>query len=213
MKQVYFNQLAIAIDSLSSCQRHLLLGRLQHPDAISAIIEHLEQQCQSDLRCPKCNHDQMFCESFKDQRKIPERPVSKRGNDNKKGAKWVPVLVARDRTAGEAGFVLKHFTLKNVEPHLLPPSNRDTVLYTDAYLTFETLTRKHHLEHKVLNARADERIKASVFPVQGVNNYHQRLKGWIQRFRVSPSDIYPTILAGSIRINQPSEFMADFIMV
>ncbi len=54
----------------------------------------------------------MFRESFKGQRKITERPVRKRGNDNKKGAKWMPVLVARDRSAGEADFVLKHFTLK-----------------------------------------------------------------------------------------------------
>jgi hypothetical protein len=56
MKQIDFNQLSIAIDSLRPCQRHLLLERLQHPDAIPAIIEHLEHQLQSDLRCPKCNH-------------------------------------------------------------------------------------------------------------------------------------------------------------
>ena len=59
MKQVDFNQLSIAIDSLSPSQRHLLLERLQHPDATPAIIEHLEQQLQSDLRCPTCNHDQI----------------------------------------------------------------------------------------------------------------------------------------------------------
>jgi hypothetical protein len=52
MKQVDFNQLAAAIDSLSPCQRHLLLERLQHPDAIPVIIEHLKQQLQSDLKCP-----------------------------------------------------------------------------------------------------------------------------------------------------------------
>jgi transposase-like protein len=312
MKQVDFNQLAIAIDSLSPCQRHLLLERLQHPDAIPAIIEHLEQQLQSDLKCPKCNHDQIHCwgtlkelqryrcrachktftaltgtplarlrkrefwmeyadsmlssealrkaaarchvhlstsfrwrhrflkladylntpvltgiveadqtmfrESFKGQRKIAKRPVRKRGNDNKKGAKWVPVLVARDRSAGEADFVLKHFTLKNVEQHLLPLLSRDIVLCTDAHLTFETLTRKHHLEHKVLNASAGERVKASVFHIQGVNNYHQRLKGWIQRFHGVATKYLPHYLGWfrwfdkhSSKINQPSDFMADFV--
>ena len=59
MKQVDFNQLVIAIDSLSPGQRQLFLERLQHPDAIPAIIEHLEQQLQSDLRSPKCNHNQI----------------------------------------------------------------------------------------------------------------------------------------------------------
>jgi len=58
----------------------------------------------------------MFRVSVKGQRKIAKRPIRKRGNDNKKGAKWVPVLVARDRSAGEADIVLKHFTLKNVDP-------------------------------------------------------------------------------------------------
>ncbi|EAZ97499.1 hypothetical protein [Marinobacter sp. ELB17] len=79
----------------------------------------------------------------------------------------MPVLVARDRRAGEADFVLKHFTLKNVEQHLLPLLNRDIVLCTDGHLTFETLTRKHHPEHKVLNASVGERVKASVFHIQG----------------------------------------------
>tara|TARA_R110001583_G_scaffold3402_3_gene21941 strand:+ start:4335 stop:4592 length:258 start_codon:yes stop_codon:yes gene_type:complete len=37
----------------------------------------------------------MFRDSFKGQRKIAERPVRKRGNDNNKDAKWVPVLVAK----------------------------------------------------------------------------------------------------------------------
>ncbi|WP_177313710.1 IS1595 family transposase [Marinobacter gelidimuriae] len=264
------------IDSLSPCQRHQLLEHLQHPKAIPAIIEHLEQRLQSQLKCPTCNHDKvyrwgilkglqryrcrgctktftaltgtplaclrkrelwmeyatsmlnsealrtaarrckirldtsfhwrhrflkladylnakalsgiveadqtLFCESFKGQRKIIERPVRKRGNDNKKAAKWVPVLVARDRNSSEADFVFKHFTLKNVEQHLLPLLSQDIVLCTDAHLTFESLANKHHLHHKVLNVSAGERVKEAAFHIQGVNNYHQRLKCWIQRF-------------------------------
>jgi transposase-like protein len=312
MKQDDFNHLSTAIESLSPCQRSQLLERLQHPDAIPDIIEHLEQQLQSHLKCPKCSHDQihrwgtlkglqryrcrgchktftaltdtpltrlrkrdlwmeyaqsmlnsealrtaairchihvstsfrwrhrflaladylnaheltgiveadqtMFRESFKGQRKITKRPVRKRGNDNKKGAKWVPVLVARDRSAGEADFVLKRFTLKNVEQHLLPLLSRDIVLCTDGHLTFETLTRKHQLEHKVLNASDGERVKASVFHIQGVNNYHQRLKGWIQRFHGVATKYLPHYLGWfrwfdqhHSQINQPSDFMTDFI--
>jgi hypothetical protein len=52
MKQADFSKLAIAIDSLTPCQRHLYLERLQDPDAIPAIIEHLGQQLQSDLKYP-----------------------------------------------------------------------------------------------------------------------------------------------------------------
>ena len=115
-------------------------------------------------------------------RKIAKRPVRKRGNDDKKGAKWVPVLVARDRSSSEADFVLKRFTLKNVEQHLLPLLSQDIVLCTDGHLTFEAFTNKYKLKHQVLNASGGERVKALAFHIQSVNSYHQRLKGWIQRF-------------------------------
>tara|TARA_R110001583_G_C5552015_1_gene400397 strand:- start:3 stop:974 length:972 start_codon:yes stop_codon:yes gene_type:complete len=312
MKQHDFDQLTIAIGSLSPCQRHQLIERLQHPGAIPAIIEHLEQQLQSQLKCPKCKHDQiyrwgtlkgvqryrcrectktftaltdtplaglrkreqwmeyadsmlssevlrtaarrchirldtsfhwrhrflkladylnakalsgiveadqtLFRESFKGQRKIVERPVRKRGNDNKKSAKWVPVLVARDRNSSEADFVFKHFTLENVEQHLLPLLNKDIVLCTDAHLTFECLANKHHLNHKVLNASAGERVKEAAFHIQGVNNYHQRLKCWIQRFHGVATKYLHHYLGWfrwfdqhSSKLNQPSDFMNDFM--
>ncbi len=312
MKQDDFDQLATAIDALSPNQRHQLLERLLHPETIPAIVAHLEQHLQSNLRCPKCSHDQihrwgtlkglqryrcrgchktftaltdtplarlrkrelwmeyaqsmlnsevlrtaaarcrihlttaflwrhrflkladylnaneltgiveadqtMFRESFKGQRKVTKRPVRKRGNDNKRDAKWVPVLVARDRSAGEADFVLEHFTLKNVEQHLLPLLSRDIVLCTDGHLTFEVFTGKHHLKHQVLNASAGERVKASAFHIQGVNSYHQRLKGWIQRFHGVATKYLPHYL-GWFRwfdqhrseINQPFDFMTDLI--
>ncbi|WP_227520259.1 hypothetical protein [Marinobacter sp. LV10R510-11A] len=59
----------------------------------------------------------MFRESFKGQRKITARPTRKRGGDNKSDTHWVSVLVVRDRSADEADFVFKHFTLKKVEQH------------------------------------------------------------------------------------------------
>jgi len=81
------------------------------------------------------------------------------------------------------------------------------------------LTGKHHLEHKVLNASAGERVKASVFHIQGVNNYHQRLKGWIQRFHGLSTKYLPHYLGWFrwfdqhlSKSNQPSNFMADFMM-
>ncbi len=161
----------------------------------------------------------MFRESFKGQRKIVERPARKRGNDNKKDAKWVPVvLVARGRNASEADFVFKRFTLKNVEKHLLPLLSQDVVLCIDAHLTFECLANKHHLNYKVLNASAGERVKETAFYIQGVNNYHQRLKGWLVRFHGVATKYLPHYLGWfrwfdqhRSKLNQPSDFMNDFI--
>lgn len=314
MKQDEFDQLTTAIESLSPSQRHQLVERLQHPEAIPAIIEHLEQQLQCQLRCPHCDHDQiyrwgtlkgiqryrcrscqktftaltgtplahlhkrelwmeyaqsmlnsevlrtaaarcqvhlttsfrwrhrflkladalnadtlsgiveadqtLFRESFKGQRKISQRTARKRGNANKKDAKWVPVLVARDRSAGEADFVLDRFTLKNVEQHLLPRLSPDMVLCTDGHLTFEALAAKHHLAHQVINASAGEHLKAPAFHIQGVNNYHQRLKGWVQRFHGVATKYLPHYLGWyrwfdqhREKLNQPFDFMADLIMI
>jgi len=56
MNQEQFTQLSTVINSLSPSQRHQLLDRLQHPEAIPDILEHLEQNLQSHLQCPKCSH-------------------------------------------------------------------------------------------------------------------------------------------------------------
>ncbi len=50
MNQAQFTQLSTVIDSLSPSQRHQLLDRLQHPEAIPDILEHLEQNLQSHLQ-------------------------------------------------------------------------------------------------------------------------------------------------------------------
>ena len=108
-------------------------------------------------------------------------------------AKWVPVLIARDRSAGEADFILKHFTLKNDDQHLLPLLSRDIVLCTDGHLTFEVFTDKH----QALSSSAGERMKASAFHLQGVNSYHQRSRDRPNVFTVSPPNIGLIISVGS----------------
>jgi len=160
----------------------------------------------------------LFRESFKGQRTIPGRAPRKRGKDQPKDARWISVLVARDRKADEADFVLPNFTLSNVEKHLLPRLSNDIVLCTDGHLTFEAFTAKHNIEHRVLNASAGERVKASVFHIQGVNSYHQRLKGWIERFH-GVATRYLSRYLGWFRwfeqhrskTCQPADFMEDLI--
>ena len=102
--------------------------------------------------------------------------------------------------------------------HLLPLLNQDIVLCTDGHLTFEAFTGKHHFEHKVLNASAGERVKEKAFHIQGVNNYHQRLKGWLRRFNGVATKYLPHYLGWfrwfdqqTSEISQPSDFMSDFI--
>jgi transposase-like protein len=124
----------------------------------------------------------LFRESFKGQRKITVRTPRKRGNDKKKEAHWISVLVARDRHKHEADFVLHNFTIDQVEEALLPRLSANIVLCTDGHVTFEAFTNEHKLTHKVLNASKGERVKEGAYHIQSVNSYHKRLKGWIARF-------------------------------
>lgn len=276
MKQQDFNTLIQQSEALSAKQRHALLERLQHPEDIPDIVEHMEQHLHDHLACPHCQHSKahrwgmhkgiqryrccachktftalsktplsglrhrdrwmsyvegmlqsevlrkaatrcdihlttsfrwrhrfltladqlnaeelegiveadqtLFRESFKGKRSMTERAPRKRGNDRVKEAHWVSVLVTRDRHKHEADFVLQNFTIDRVEEALLPRVGDDIVLCTDGHLTFEAFTNKHGMTHKVLNASAGERIKDGAYHIQGVNNYHTRLKTWIQRF-------------------------------
>ena len=162
----------------------------------------------------------LFRESFKGQRKITERAARKRGNDKKKEAHWISVLVAQDRHNHEADFVLHRFTLNNVENSLLPRLSADIVLCTDGHLTFEAFTIKHRFTHKVLNASEGERIKEGAYHIQGVNSYHQRLKGWIARFHGVATKYLHRYLGWfrwfeqhSHLDYQPIDFMVDFTTI
>lgn len=141
--------------------RFLKLAKSLHADHFSGIVEADQT---------------LIREFFKGRRKGLPRRARKRGNDHKKEAHWVPVLVARDRERHEADFVLDRFTLVNVEMSLMPRIPTDIVLCSDGHLTFEALAAKYHLEHKVLNAMDGVRVKKGAYYIQNVNNYHQRLK-------------------------------------
>jgi len=124
----------------------------------------------------------LFRESFKGQRHIEHRAPRKRGNARSREARWIPVLVARDRAAAEADFVMPHFTVDNLKKCLAPRLGPDIVLCTDGHLTFEVFAAGEQLQHEVINASQGEKVRKGVFHIQGVNNYHQQLKGWMVRF-------------------------------
>jgi hypothetical protein len=79
----------------------------------------------------------------------------------------VPILVAHDRSAGEADFVFEHFTLKNVEQQLLPRLSQDIVLCTDGHLIFEAFTAKHQF---VNNLRTEMEEDGDVSSTTGADH-------------------------------------------
>lgn len=122
-------------------------------------------------------------ESFKGKRGPLGRKPRKRGGQHKGEAKWVPVLVARDRNKAVADFVMPDMSIDEVEARLLPLLPRDGVLCSDGHMSYEALAKRHGFKHKALNASQGIRVLEQAYHIQGVNSYHQRLKGWLQPFR------------------------------
>lgn len=57
----------------------------------------------------------------------------------------------------------------------------DNTLCTDAWRVFSTYVKSKGLFHYRFISDETERVKA-LYHIKYVNNYHSRLKGWIQRF-------------------------------
>ena len=57
----------------------------------------------------------------------------------------------------------------------------DNTLCTDAWRAFSTYAKSKGLEHYRFKSDGTERVKG-LYHIQNFNNYHSRLKGWMQRF-------------------------------
>jgi transposase-like protein len=109
----------------------------------------------------------------------------KHGNEEHKRGRskeQVPVLVLRDRTARTVSLVVPSMKREEIARQMLPVLSQDTVLCTDAFRGFKSVTKLAGIRHISLNQNKGERSRG-VYHIQNVNAYHSRLKGWMQRFR------------------------------
>src|SRR5690625_4338124 len=59
--------------------------------------------------------------------------------------------------------------------------SKDNVLCTDAWRAFKTYANEKGME--IYQFKSDGKIRTrGLYHIQNVNNYHGRLKGWMQRF-------------------------------
>lgn len=127
-----------------------------------------------------------FLYSEKDQKNIRGRKPRKRGGAAKKrgiSKEQVCVLVARDRdkitfsqTSG-MGRITKEQLNKAIGHKL----SKENVLCTDAWRAFKTYANEKGME--IYQFKSDGKVRTKgLYHIQNVNNYHGRLKGWIQRF-------------------------------
>ena len=154
--------------------RHKVLAALKQMDfdTFSGIVEMDETY---------------FLYSEKGKRNIKERKPRKRGGTSQfRGIsrEQICVLIARDRQKATYSGVLGRgrlvkFQLDNAIGSKL---SSDNTLCTDAWRAFSTYAKdKGIVEHYRFKSDGVERVRG-IYHIQNVNNYHSRLKSWIQRF-------------------------------
>lgn len=127
-----------------------------------------------------------FRESQKGSRKLT-RPPRKRGGKAKgrgrRSKDWIPVLVGRARgQAFTADRVLGRLTGVEVTDALKEAvTPGETILCTDGHSAFLHLQRTLGVQTKSFVASYHGPVLDKVYHVQSANNYHERLKSWIQR--------------------------------
>ena len=127
-----------------------------------------------------------FRESQKGSRKLT-RPMRKRGGSaagrGRKSKDWVPVLVGRARgQAYTSDKVLQRVTGAEVTEALKDVvSPGETIVCTDGSSAFLHLQRTLGVQAKYFVAGYHGHVHDKVYHVQSANNYHERLKTWINR--------------------------------
>ena len=129
-----------------------------------------------------------FRESLKGHRQINHRKPKKRGEkDEKRGISnlKIAVVVAQDRNgniiARKAGTGrVKAEEIDNVIGEYI---HQSSLLCTDTATNYKKFARIKGLQHETVNERLKQRVKKGIFHIQHVNNFHNRIKGWMERFK------------------------------
>ncbi|MEK4198539.1 IS1595 family transposase [Cytobacillus sp. FSL K6-0265] len=153
--------------------RHKILSALNQMDfnTFSGIVEMDETY---------------FLYSEKGRRNIEGRKPRKRGGASKfRGIshEQVCVLIARDRQKSTYSGVLGRGRIvkTQLDKAIGSKLSSDNTLCTDAWRAFSTYAKSKGLVHYRFKSDGTERVKG-LYHIQNVNNYHSRLKGWMQRF-------------------------------
>lgn len=57
------------------------------------------------------------------------------------------------------------------------------LLCTDTATNYKKFAKIKGLQHETINERQKQRVKKGIYHIQHVNNFHSRLKKWLERFQ------------------------------
>ncbi|WP_282173504.1 IS1595 family transposase [Cytobacillus firmus] len=128
-----------------------------------------------------------FRESMKGS-EIAHRKAKKRGEkDEKRGIsnQKIAVVVAQDRNgntiARNAG--TGRFKAEETDAVIGGYIHPTALLCTDTATNYKKFAKMKKLQHEPVNERQKQRVKKGIYHIQHVNNFHNRLKKWMERFQ------------------------------
>ena len=133
-----------------------------------------------------------FLHSRKGEHDLDRKPRHRGGKATKPGLskEQVPVLVAADRSGATISAVLSELSSAGIKPVLEPVLAKDALLVTDGGTYYPKVARELGINHEELNQSAGERVRGDIH-IQTVNSRHERLKGFVGRFRGVASKYLP----------------------
>ena len=128
-----------------------------------------------------------FRESMKGSEITHRKPKNRGEKDEKRGISnlKIAVVVAQDRNgsviARKAGTGrVRAEEIDNVIGEYIHPS---ALFCTDTATNYKKFAKIKGLHHETVNERQKQRVKKGIFHIQHFNNFHNRLKGWMERFQ------------------------------
>ena len=128
-----------------------------------------------------------FKESLKGREVVDREPKKRGGRDKKRGISnlKIAVVVAQDRNgqviAQKAGTGrVRAEEINAVIGDFIDPSS---LLCTDTATNYKKFALMKELKHETINLSKEGYVKKGIYHLQHVNNYHKRLKDWMQRFQ------------------------------
>lgn len=151
------------------------------------FLASMQDRQPAKLGCVVEADETFFLESYKGCRHLPAgRNPKKRGTPAEKrglSTEQIPVLVARDRSAGSTlTVVLRNRSAGDIGEVLLPRLAADTELFSDGASAYRTLARKHEIALRVVPSHPRHKTSGALH-INNVNAYDSRLKGWMTRFK------------------------------
>lgn len=138
-----------------------------------------------------------FAESCKGSRNLTHRAPRKRGGQGKKNKKAdkISVVIARDRIGHVSDLADSALQKSTVHSFLAPLIDRESILCSDGHSWYKTFSMTYGIAHHRLITLDNKRVIGKEYPIQNVNGYISRLKGWIARFHGVGTAYLPNYLA------------------